>query len=101
MPLLRILLVDLHGLRIAASIARISSIGILVISAIRHADAPTRRRVGCVLELLEAGGKRLDKLHKKTPETRSVIPLDPGGNRIGTINKRWGVILNQTDWLHG
>ena len=67
--------------------------------SIRHADAPARRRVGCVLEMLEAGGKRLDKLHKKTPETRSVIPLVPGGNRIGTINKRWGVILNQTDWL--
>lgn len=73
----------------------------LVDCCIRHADAPTRRRVGCVLEMLEAGGKRLDKLQKKTPATRSVIPLVPGGNRVGTINKRWGVILNQTDWLHG
>lgn len=73
----------------------------LVDCSIRHADAPTRRRVGCVLEMLETCSARLAKLHKKTPNTRSVIPLVPGGNRIGTINKRWGVILNQTEWLNG
>jgi len=73
----------------------------LVACSIRYADGPARRRVGCVLELLEVGGKRLDKLRRRTPATRSVIPLVPGGNRRGTIHKGWGVILNQTDWLHG
>jgi predicted transcriptional regulator of viral defense system len=68
--------------------------------SIRYGDNPTRRRLGCVLELLGVGGRRLVKLRKHTAPFRSYIPLVPGGNRQGQTNKDWGVILNQTDWLH-
>jgi predicted transcriptional regulator of viral defense system len=69
--------------------------------SIRFGDGPTRRRLGCVLELLGVGGKRAGKLRKNTPPFRSFIPLVPGGNRQGRTQKEWGTILNQTDWLHG
>lgn len=68
--------------------------------AICYGDNPTRRRLGYVLELLGVGGRRLVKLRKNTTPFRSFISLVPGGNRQGKTNKDWGIILNQTDWLH-
>lgn len=70
-------------------------------SAIRYGDGPARRRIGCVLDLLGAGGERLAKLQKSTPPFRSFIPLVAADTRQGTTNKEWGIILNQTDWLLG
>ena len=69
--------------------------------AIRYGDGPARRRIGCALDLLDAGGKRLDKLRKSIPSFRSFIPLVPSDTRQGTTHKKWGIILNQTDWLNG
>lgn len=73
----------------------------LTACAIRHGDGPVRRRIGCVLDLLDAGGKRSGRLRKSTPPFRSFIPLVPSETRRGTTNKEWGIILNQTGWLHG
>jgi len=73
----------------------------LVESAIRHGDGPARRRIGCVLQLLDADPKRLAKLRKNTPPFRSFLPLVPSDTRQGSTNKDWGIILNQPDdWLH-
>ena len=72
----------------------------LTASAILHGDGPTRRRLGCVLELLETDGKRIEELEKSILPFRSFIPLVPGGDRRGHTNKKWGIILNQTDWLY-
>lgn len=69
-------------------------------SAIRHGDGPSRRRLGCALELLETDRNRLEKLEKSILPFRSFIPLVPGGDRRGHTNKKWGIILNHTDWLH-
>ena len=69
-------------------------------SAILQGDGPTRRRLGCVLELLETDGNRLEKLEKSILPFRTFIPLVPGGDRRGHTNKKWGIILNHTDWLH-
>jgi len=68
--------------------------------AIRHGDAPTRRRLGCVLDLLGKGGKRLARLHRGIPAFRSFIPLVPGGDRKGPTNREWGIIMNQIDWMN-
>lgn len=73
----------------------------LVQSAIKHGDAPTRRRIGCVLEMLGADAKRIKTLKKSIPPFRSFIPLAPSDSRQGITDKTWGIILNQTDWLHG
>ena len=69
--------------------------------AIRYGDGPTRRRVGCVLDLLGVGGKRVAALRRNTLPSHSFIALVPGGHRQGATDKNWGIILNQTDWLHG
>ncbi len=73
----------------------------LVACAIHYGDGPVRRRIGCALDLLDAGGKRSTRLRKSIPPFRSFIPLVPSDTRQGTTNKEWGIILNQTDWLHG
>ena len=68
--------------------------------AVRHGDGGTCRRIGATLEMMGAGGRVLKSLRKGAGSFRSFIPLVPGGNRQGPTMKDWGVIQNETDWMH-
>ena len=66
----------------------------LVDSAITAGNVATRRRVGYWLETLKVNPKFVNKLLRKVKATTAVIPLNPKKPLRGTLNRRWGVIVN-------
>jgi predicted transcriptional regulator of viral defense system len=66
----------------------------LVDMTLRYGDVGTVRRVGLLLERLGVDGRLLRKLEKKLPESTGLIPWIPTLPKRGSINRRWGVVVN-------
>lgn len=71
----------------------------LAACAIAHADAGTCRRIGAVMELLEAGVAARRKLQRTVEPVRTFIPLVPGRGTKGSTMRNWGIIVNDRKWL--
>ena len=61
---------------------------------LRYGDVGTVRRIGLLLEQAGVDGRLLRKLEKKLPESTGLIPWIPTLPRRGSINRRWGVVVN-------
>lgn len=66
----------------------------LVEDAVKFGNDGTVRRLGVLLERLDAPQRIVAKLEKRLPSTNSTIPLDPTRPKRGTVIKRWGVVAN-------
>lgn len=66
----------------------------LVACTLRYGDVGTIRRIGVLLEQVEANPKTLRRLEGSLSETTSTIPWIPTLPKRGTLNRRWGVIVN-------
>jgi predicted transcriptional regulator of viral defense system len=66
----------------------------LVELARTYGNVGTNRRLGYVLESLKVSPRWLNRLRKMIPRTSSLIPLIPGKATRGTLNRKWGVIVN-------
>lgn len=66
----------------------------LVGSAIRFGNQGTMRRIGAQLERLHVPEHLLRKLERQIRKTSSFIPWDPSREKRGTVNRRWGVVIN-------
>lgn len=73
----------------------------LAACAIAHGDTGTCRRIGAVMELLDAGTAGRRKLQRATPAVRTYIPLVPGRGTKGSTMRNWGIIVNDRKWLDG
>jgi predicted transcriptional regulator of viral defense system len=66
----------------------------LVATTLRYGDIGTIRRVGALLETAGVGPKLLRKLENALPRSTGTIPWIPTRPKRGTLNARWGVVVN-------
>jgi predicted transcriptional regulator of viral defense system len=60
-----------------------------------YGDTGTIRRMGVLLEDEGVDAALLRKLNRALNTTSSLIPWIPGRPKRGTVNRRWGVIINE------
>ena len=66
----------------------------LVDCTLRYGGRGTIRRLGALLEREGVAPKLLKRLEAVLPTTTSTIPWIPGRPKRGTVNRRWGLVLN-------
>jgi predicted transcriptional regulator of viral defense system len=66
----------------------------LVAATLRYGDLGTIRRIGALLEKQGVGARLLRKLESSLPESTGTIPWIPTLPKRGTLDRRWGLILN-------
>jgi predicted transcriptional regulator of viral defense system len=69
--------------------------GSLVAITLRYGDKGTIRRIGVLLEGQGMKEELLRKLERALKPSTSLIPWNPMKPKRGTINRRWGVVLNE------
>jgi predicted transcriptional regulator of viral defense system len=69
--------------------------GNLVTLTLRYGDKGTIRRIGALLEGQRVKEELLRKLERALKPSTSLIPWNPMKPKRGTINRRWGVVLNE------
>jgi predicted transcriptional regulator of viral defense system len=67
----------------------------LIKATLRYGDTGTIRRIGALLEDEGVDSTLLQKLNRALNPTSSLIPCIPGRPKRGTVNRRWGVIVNE------
>jgi predicted transcriptional regulator of viral defense system len=67
----------------------------LVSMTLKYGDIGTIRRMGALLEREGVANPMLKKLEKALPKTSSPIPWIPTKPKRGTVNRRWGVVINE------
>jgi len=67
----------------------------LVSVTLKYGDIGTIRRMGVLLEREGVATPLLKKLEKASPKTSSLIPWIPTKPKRGTVNRRWGVVINE------
>jgi predicted transcriptional regulator of viral defense system len=70
------------------------SVAELVKCTLRYGDTGTIRRMGALLEREGVDAARLRKLERALQPTSGVIAWIPSRPKRGTINRRWGVVMN-------
>lgn len=68
--------------------------GDLVDMTLRYGDVGTVRRMGVLLEREGVDARLLRKLERRLPRTTGLIPWIPTSPKRGSINRRWGVVVN-------
>ncbi|MGH7430052.1 MAG: type IV toxin-antitoxin system AbiEi family antitoxin domain-containing protein [Candidatus Methylomirabilaceae bacterium] len=66
----------------------------LVSVTLQYGDTGTIRRMGVLLEREGVEGALLRKLERALKPSTSLIPWIPGYPKRGTVNRRWGVVVN-------
>lgn len=69
--------------------------GELASVTLKYGDIGTIRRIGALLEREGVAPTLLKKLEKTLPKTSSLIPWIPTKPKRGTVNRRWGVVINE------
>ena len=67
----------------------------LVSVTLKYGDIGTIRRMGALLEREGVATPLLNKLEKALPKSSSLIPWIPTNPKRGTVNRRWGVVINE------
>lgn len=63
-------------------------------AAIRYSNTSTLRRLGKLLEMEGVEEALLRKIERELPQTTAEIPWCPTRAKRGTIDRRWGVVVN-------
>jgi predicted transcriptional regulator of viral defense system len=66
----------------------------LVNLTLKFGDKGAIRRMGALLEQVGVNASLLQKLERALPPSASLIPWIPTRPKRGTVNRRWGVVLN-------
>ena len=67
----------------------------MVAVTLKYGDIGTIRRIGALLERQGVASPLLKKLERALPKSTSLIPWIPTEPKRGTVNRRWGVIVNE------
>ena len=59
-----------------------------------YGNMATTRRIGYAVDTLLQNPKATERLQRQLSATSSLIPLIPGRSAKGTINRKWGIIVN-------
>jgi len=66
----------------------------LIDMTLRYGDIGTMRRIGLLLEREGVDERLLRKLERKVPQSTSLIPWIPTLPKRGSVDRRWGVVVN-------
>ncbi|MDO9577589.1 MAG: hypothetical protein Q7J16_06860 [Candidatus Cloacimonadales bacterium] len=66
----------------------------LISDAIRYGNKAVIARLGYCLDQIGIEQGELNRLRKKIAESKSIIPLIPDTDLKGSVNKKWGLIIN-------
>jgi predicted transcriptional regulator of viral defense system len=69
----------------------------LVTVTLRYGDKGTIRRIGALLERQHVKEEFLRKLERALKPSTSLIPWNPMRPKRGTVNRRWGIVLNEQE----
>jgi len=69
----------------------------LVTAALCYGDKGTIRRMGALMEMSGAKANLLKKMEEALTPSTSLIPWIPTRPKRGRINRRWGVVINESD----
>jgi predicted transcriptional regulator of viral defense system len=67
----------------------------LVSVTLKYGDIGTIRRMAALLEREGVASPLLKKLENALSKTSSLIPWIPTNPKRGTVNRRWGVVINE------
>ncbi|MGH7797265.1 MAG: type IV toxin-antitoxin system AbiEi family antitoxin domain-containing protein [Candidatus Binatia bacterium] len=67
----------------------------LISVTLKYGDIGTIRRMGVLLEREGVANPLLKTLEKALPKSSSLIPWIPTKPKRGTVNRRWGVVINE------
>lgn len=67
----------------------------LIEATLQYGNTSTIRRMGALLEREGVDEALLWKLERALKPTTSLIPWIPTRPKRGTVNRRWGVVLNE------
>jgi len=62
---------------------------------IQYGDIGTIRRMGVLMEREGIEERLLQRLERKLQKTTALIPWIPNRPKRGTVNRRWGVVINE------
>lgn len=68
----------------------------LVRVTLRYGDIGTTRRIGALLDREKVAAELLRKLQRALKPTKSLIPWVPTRPKRGTVDRRWGVVWNES-----
>ena len=60
----------------------------------KYGNVATIRRIGYLLDTLGLNPKTMNRLRRQLSTSSSLIPWIPGRSAQGTINRKWGIIVN-------
>lgn len=66
----------------------------LIATTLKYGDIGTIRRIGVLLTQEGIEARLLRKLEKTAPKTSSLIPWIPTLPKRGTVDRRWGIVIN-------
>lgn len=69
----------------------------LVRLTLRYGDVATTRRIGALLDELGGPAATVNRLARALPQTTGSIAFNPGSPKRGSLNRRWGVVMNVVD----
>jgi predicted transcriptional regulator of viral defense system len=61
---------------------------------VQYGNMATMRRIGYLLDTLVRNPKVMNRLQRQLTTSSSLIPWIPGRSAKGTINRKWGIIVN-------
>jgi predicted transcriptional regulator of viral defense system len=76
------------------AVRRVSATELVDMTA-RYGDVGTIRRIGLLLEQEGVRTALLSRLGRRLRPSTSLIPWDPTRPKRGTVNRRWGVVVNE------
>jgi predicted transcriptional regulator of viral defense system len=66
----------------------------LIAVTAKYGNVATTRRIGYLLDALARNPRMINRLQRQLGTSSSLIPWIPGRSAKGTINRRWGIIVN-------
>jgi len=66
----------------------------LVDATAQYGNQATVRRIGYLLDTLAQLPRIIKRLQRQLSDSKALIPWIPGKSTKGTVNRKWGVIVN-------
>ena len=66
----------------------------LIEAAAKYGNMATTRRIGYLLDTLVRNPRMMNRLQRQLSTSSSLIPWNPCRSSKGTINRKWGIIIN-------
>jgi predicted transcriptional regulator of viral defense system len=63
-------------------------------AAIQYGNQAAIRRIGYLLESFTPSSRSIDRLQRQLSKSNALIPWIPGSPAKGTVNRKWGLIVN-------